>query len=61
MNQIKMLTAKEVARIIDCSPDDASDWARKGKIKAFKHGRFWCFRLSDVQAFKKSLEGAHHV
>ena len=43
MNQIKMLTAKEVARIIDCSPDDASDWARKERSRLSSMADFGVF------------------
>lgn len=37
----RLLRSKDVASILDCSPDDAIDLARKGELKAFKDGRFW--------------------
>ena len=47
-----LLRSKDVAHILDCSPDDVMDLARKGKLPAIKEGRLWKFRLSDVAAYK---------
>lgn len=50
-----MLNSKKVAHILDCSPDDVLDLARKGKIKATKQGRFWRFLEKDVAAYARKL------
>jgi excisionase family DNA binding protein len=49
----QLLTSKDVAHILDMSPDDVIDLARKGVLKGIKQGRRWKFRLSDVQAYKR--------
>lgn len=50
------LRSKDVAHILDCSPDDVIELARKGKLEARKHGRFWRFTLSDVKEYQKKQE-----
>jgi len=47
--------SKDVAHILDCSPDDVIDLARKGKLRAVKQGRFWRFRESDAVSYKKRV------
>lgn len=49
------LRSKDVAHIIDLSPDDVIELARRGKLNARKDGRFWRFNLQDVQNWKKQL------
>ena len=39
----KLLNSKEVAHILDLSPDDVIMLARKKKLPATKIGRFWRF------------------
>jgi excisionase family DNA binding protein len=51
-----LLRAKDVAHILDCSPDDVVELARKGRLKATKAGRFWRFRNRDVLAYKRKQE-----
>ena len=51
----KLLRSKDVAHILDCSPDDVIELARREKLKASKAGRFWRFRLSDVEAYKRTI------
>lgn len=48
-----LLRSKDVAHILDCSPDDVIDLARRGKLRATKQGRFWRFRQTDVLTYKK--------
>ena len=48
-----LLRSKDVAHILDCSPDDVIDLARRGKLRAAKLGRFWRFRYADVMTFRK--------
>jgi excisionase family DNA binding protein len=47
-----LLNTKDVAWILDCSPDDVSELARKGKLKSEKVGRFWKYHEADVIAYK---------
>jgi hypothetical protein len=49
----KLLRSKDVAHILDCSPDDVILLARKGKLRALKQGRFWRYRYADVMVYKK--------
>jgi len=48
-----LLRSKDVAHILDCSPDDVIELARRGKLRATKQGRFWRFRYADVMTYKK--------
>ena len=50
-----LLRSKHVAYILDCSPDDVIELARKGKLKGTKMGRFWRFRQEDVLEYRKSI------
>jgi excisionase family DNA binding protein len=52
----KLLKSRDVAWILDWSPDDVNVLARKGELKAFKQGRNWRFREADVVAYKKRME-----
>ena len=52
------LRSKDVAHILDLSPDDVINLARRGKLKASKTGRFWRFRQADVVAYKRRNEKA---
>ena len=47
------MRSRDVAHVLDMSPDDVIDQARRGYLKATKKGRFWRFRRSDVLAYKK--------
>ena len=49
------LRSKDVAHILDCSPDDVILLARKGKLRALKQGRFWRYRNADVTTYMKRL------
>ena len=56
MSAIKpLLRSKDVAHILDMSPDDVIELARKGKLKATKQGRYWLFRPSDAMAYRKQM------
>ena len=52
----KLLKTRDVAWILDGSPDEVNVLARSEKLKAFKQGRNWRFREADVIAFKKRME-----
>ena len=53
-----LLRSKDVAHILDCSPDDVIELARRGKLRATKQGRFWRFRYNDVMTFKQRHDEA---
>ena len=50
------LKSKEVAHILDMSPDDVVFLARKGKLRATKVGKYWQYRYRDVSAYKRRME-----
>lgn len=52
-----ILNSKEVARLLDLSPDTVNELARKGALPAFKQGRQWRFRKRDITSFKRQLRG----
>jgi excisionase family DNA binding protein len=51
------LNSKEVAQILDVSPDTVNELARKHVLPAFKQGRQWRFRKRDISSFKRQLRG----
>ena len=53
-----LLNSKEVATILDCSPDTVNELARKSVLPAVKRGRQWRFRKRDITSFKRQLRGA---
>jgi excisionase family DNA binding protein len=52
-----LLNSREVAEILDCSPDTVNELARKSVLPAFKMGRQWRFRKRDIASFKRQLRG----
>jgi len=50
------LRSRDVAHILDLSPDEVSELAQTKKLKATKVGRLWRFRLADVMSYKRMLE-----
>ena len=52
------LNSKEVAQILDCSPDDIHVLVQRGELQATKEGRFWRYRPADVEAYKRKLSKA---
>jgi excisionase family DNA binding protein len=52
-----LLNSKEVAEILDCSPDTVNELARKSVLPGFKKGRQWRFRKRDITSFKRQLRG----
>jgi excisionase family DNA binding protein len=53
-----LLNSKEVAEILDLSPDTVNEFARKSLLPAFKQGRQWRFRKRDIASFKRELRGS---
>jgi excisionase family DNA binding protein len=52
-----VLNSKEVAEILDLSPDTVNELARKSVLPGFKKGRQWRFRKRDITSFKRQLRG----
>src|ERR1043166_6092534 len=52
-----LLDSREVAAILDCSPDTVNELARKSILPAFKRGRQWRFQKRDITSFKRQLRG----
>ncbi|MFM7737519.1 MAG: helix-turn-helix domain-containing protein [Alphaproteobacteria bacterium] len=53
-----LLNSRDVARILDMSPDTVNEFARKQILPAFKTGRQWRFRRQDIASFKRQVRGA---
>ena len=43
-----LLNSKQVALILDISPDTVNEFARKNILPAFKKGKQWRFRKRDI-------------
>ena len=52
-NMPNILKTRDIAIILDLSPDTVNDMARKGLIKGYKSGNHWRFRKKDVEKFLK--------
>jgi excisionase family DNA binding protein len=52
-----LMNSKEVAEMLDLSPDTVNELARKSVLPAFKRGRQWRFRRRDITFFKRELRG----
>lgn len=48
-----LLTSRQVAEILDVSPDTVNEYARRSELPAFKRGRQWRFRRHDVASFQQ--------
>jgi excisionase family DNA binding protein len=53
-----LLNSRDVAKLLDMSPDRVNEFARKQILPAFKAGRQWRFRKQDIASFKRQLRGA---
>lgn len=49
----ELLNSREVARILDLSPDTVNEFARKNILPGFKKGKQWRFRKRDISSFNK--------
>jgi len=56
----KLLDVEEVAALLGLHPQSVYDMARSGEIQAFKVGREWRVRPSDLKAWQeaKAARGA---
>ena len=48
-----LLNSREVARILDLSPDTVNEFARKNILPGFKKGKQWRFKKRDISLFNK--------
>lgn len=55
----EVLNSKDVAELLDMSPDTVNEYARKKILPAFKRGRQWRFRRRDITAFQRQVRGAN--
>jgi excisionase family DNA binding protein len=46
-----ILKTRDLAHILDMSPDAVNDLARKGVLKGYKSGNQWRFRRKDIERF----------
>jgi excisionase family DNA binding protein len=52
-----LLNSREVALLLDLSPDTVNELARRNILPAFKKGRQWRFRKRDIASFKRNFRG----
>lgn len=46
-----ILKTRDIAVLLDMSPDAVNDLARKGLLKGYKSGNQWRFRRKDIERF----------
>ena len=46
-----ILKTRDLALLLDMSPDAVNDLARKGALKGYKSGNQWRFRRKDVERY----------
>lgn len=46
-----ILRTRDLAVLLDMSPDAVNDLARKGIVKGYKSGNQWRFRRKDIEKF----------
>ena len=51
-----LLRSKDVAHMLDISPDEVAQLAQSKKLKARKVGRIWRYSVADVRAYKRQQE-----
>ncbi len=49
----ELLNSRDVAKILDLSPDTVNEFARKNILPGFKKGKQWRFRKRDIFSFNK--------
>jgi excisionase family DNA binding protein len=50
------MTTREVAIVLDVTPDDVATLARKGILRGYKIGKQWRFAKRDVKSLAKQLK-----
>lgn len=56
INRTRLLRSKDVAHILDCSPDDVVELVHRGRLTATKQGRFWRYSPEDVVVYKRKRD-----
>ena len=56
-----VLRTSDLARFLRVSPDEVSSWARKGKIPAYKEGRQWRFKRSEIKKWVKKQASSRSI
>ena len=51
-NVTALLRSRDVAYILDISPNEVIELVHRRRLKAAKKGKFWRFCLRDVMAYK---------
>jgi len=51
-----VLSSKNVAHLLDLSPDEVSELAQRKKLMARKVGRLWKYNVKDVIDYKRKQE-----
>ena len=51
METEKLLTVKDVAKVLLVKPTTIRKWLKAGKLKGMKMGRLWRVRESELEAF----------
>ena len=54
-----LLNSREVAFLLDLSPDTVNEFARRNILPAFKKGRQWRFRKRDIAFFKRQTRSVN--
>lgn len=52
-----LLNSREVALLLDLSPDTVNELARRNVLPGFKKGRQWRFHKREIASFKRQLRG----
>jgi len=56
-----LLNSREVAFLLDLSPDTVNEFARRNLLPAFKKGRQWRFRRRDIMSFQQQARGVNQA
>lgn len=51
-----ILKTRDLAILLDLSPDVVNDMARRGQLKGFKSGNQWRFRRRDVDRYLERVK-----
>ncbi len=51
-----LLNSRQVAALLELSPDTVNELARKNILPGIKRGRQWRFRRQDITLFKKQQQ-----
>jgi excisionase family DNA binding protein len=51
-----ILKTRDLAFLLDLSPDVVNDMARRGHLKGFKSGNQWRFRRRDVERYIERMK-----